>query len=189
MVMVGFKEIERIIMCLVFMKQIMSPWRLAQDDMAAIWGHSLLVAHAAKALSAKIDGEESKKAFAVSIVHDIGKVVLYAYDDRYRSLSDEARLGTRDVCDLERAEYGIDHQEIGHRMSTRWDFPKEFSEAILTHHNPPDGRAPVIDILRAADAFACGREDVLPEKERRVLRDEEEAIKAETERIRLLVGV
>jgi len=33
MVMVGYREIERIIMCLVFMKQIMSPWKLAQDDM------------------------------------------------------------------------------------------------------------------------------------------------------------
>jgi len=189
MVMVGFKEIEKIIMCLVFMKQIMSPWRLAQDDMAAMWGHSLLVAHAAKALGAKMGGEESKKAFAISIVHDIGKAVFYAYDDRYRNVVSEACRDNRDVCDLERAEYGIDHQEVGHRMAARWKFPGEFSEAILNHHSPPDGKVPVFDIVRAADAFACGREDVLPERERTLLALEKESIEAETERISLLVGV
>jgi len=82
MVMVGFKEIERIIMCLVFMKQIMSPWKLTQEDMAMMWGHSLTVAHAAQSLCVKMGVEESEKAFAVSIVHDIGKVIFYTYDDR-----------------------------------------------------------------------------------------------------------
>jgi len=189
MVMVGFKEIERIIMCLVFMKQIMSPWKLAQDDLAAVWGHSLTVAHAAKTLDSKMGGEESEKAFAISIVHDIGKVILYAYDERYRAVAKEASLGTRNICDLERAEYGIDHQEIGYHMSVKWNFPKEFSEAILTHHSPPDGRVPVIDTVREADAFACGQESSLPERERTVLQLEREAIEAETERIKLLVGV
>jgi HD-like signal output (HDOD) protein len=189
MVMIGFKEVERIIMCLVFMKQIISPWKLAQEDMAAIWGHSLLVAHAAKTLSAEMHTEESKKAFAISIVHDIGKVVFYAHDDRYRSLSDEARRDKHDVCDLERTEYGIDHQEVGHRLSVRWEFPSEFSEAILNHHSPLDGGAPVLDVLRAADAFAYGRENILPERERTLLQNGKQAIKAETERIRQLVGV
>jgi putative nucleotidyltransferase with HDIG domain len=189
MVMVGFKEIERIIMCLVFMKQIMSPWKLAQDDMAAVWGHSLTVAHAAKTLESRMGGEESEKAFAISIVHDIGKVILYAYDARYKGVVKEASLGATDVCELERAEYGIDHQEIGHHMSVKWNFPKEFSEAILTHHSPPDGRVPVIDTVREADAFAGGQENGLPERERRVLQLAREAIAAETERIKVLVGV
>ena len=111
MVMVGFKEIERIIMCLVFMKQIMSPWKLAQDDMAAIWEHSLTVAHAAKTLGAKIGIEESEKAFAISIVHDIGKIIFYTYDDRYRSLAKEVSPDSTDVCDLERAR--IRHRPSG----------------------------------------------------------------------------
>ena len=187
MVMVGSKETERIIMCLVFMKQIMSPWKLAQDDMAAVWEHSLTVAHAARALSSKTGAEESEKAFAISIVHDIGKIILYAHDDRYRALAKEASLGTMHICDLEHAEYGIDHQEIGHHLSAKWNFPKEFSEAILTHHNPPEGKVPVIDTVRAADAFACGLENALPERERTLLQLEKEAIETETERIRLLV--
>jgi len=188
MVMVGFKEIERIILCLVFMKQIMTPWKLSQADLAAIWEHSLLVAHAARALSAKTSIEESEKAFAISIVHDIGKVIFYTYDGRYGTLAEEAGLGDRDVCDIERAQYGADHQEIGYLMSTKWGFPKEFSEAVMGHHSPPDGKVPVIDIVREADAYACGRERFLPERERIILQDEKEHIRAETGRITQLVS-
>lgn len=188
MVMVGFKEVERIIMCLVFLKQIMSPWTLTQDDMAAMWEHSLIVAHAAKTLGTKMGIEESEKVFAISIVHDMGKTVFYAYDDRYRRLAKEASPGTRDLCKLERDEYGIDHQEIGHYMSIIWGFPGEFCETIGNHHSPPDGKAPVIDIVREADAFACGRESILPKAERTALQLKKEAIESETERIKLLVG-
>ena len=122
MVMVGFKEIERVIMCLVFMKQIMAPWKLGQDDMAAVWEHSLAVAYAAKTLSAKAAVEDPEKAFAISVLHDIGKIILYAYGDGYRNLANESCCGVQDVCDLERAEYGTDHQELGHHMSVKWRF-------------------------------------------------------------------
>jgi putative nucleotidyltransferase with HDIG domain len=189
MVRVGLKEIERIIMCLVFMKQIMAPWRLPQENLAAVWKHSLSVAHAARMLAVKTSTEDPEKAFAVSILHDIGKLILYARDDRYANLANEAGRGKPDICDLERAEYGVDHQEIGHRMAVKWEFPREFSEAIQDHHAPHDGKATVIDIVRDADAFARGRQDLIPERERMVLQLEKEAIEEETARIRQLVGV
>ena len=74
-------------------------------------------------------------------------------------------------------------------MSMKWGFPEIFSAAILDHHSPHDGKVPLIDIVRDADAFASGREDALPETERTVLQIDKELIKAETERIRQLVGV
>jgi HD-like signal output (HDOD) protein len=144
---------------------------------------------AAKTLSAKTNVEESEKAFAISIVHDVGKIIFYTYDGGYRSPAKEAALESRDVCDLERARYGIDHQEIGHLMSVKWGFPTGFSEAVKDHHSPPDGRVPVIDVVRDADAFACGSGRYLPESERIILQNEKELIGTETERIRRLVGI
>ena len=161
-------------MCLVFMKEITAQWRLEQEDIAAIWGHSLTVAHAAKTLSTKMGVEEPGKAFTVSILHDIGKAVLYTYGDRYRKIAHEARLGAKDICEIERAEFGIDHQEVGHCMSMKWEFPAVFSAAILDHHSPHDGKVPLIDIVRDADAFASGREDDLPETERTILQSDKE---------------
>jgi putative nucleotidyltransferase with HDIG domain len=189
MVMVGLEEIKRIIMCLVFMKGITTRWRLEQDDIAAIWGHSLTVAYAAKTLSTKMNVEDPERAFTVSVIHDIGKLIFYTFGDRYRKIANEARLGAENVCELECTEFGVDHQEVGHYMSTKWGFPEVFSAAILDHHSPHDGKVPLIDIVRDADAFASGREDTLPEKEKTVLQFDQELIKAETERIRQLVGV
>ena len=42
--------------------------------------------------------------------------------------------------------------------------------------------------MRDADAFVCGREGSLPEREKTVLQNEEALIMAETERIIKLVG-
>ncbi len=189
MIVVGLEEVKRIVMCLVFLKGITAQWGLEQDDIAVIFGHSLDVAHAAQTLCTKMALEEPGKAFTVSILHDIGKFIFATYGDRYRRITDEARLEVKDICALERAEFGVDHQEVGGFMSMKWGFPEVFSMAASDHHSPHDGKVPLIDIVRDADAFACGREDALPETERAVLQCDREWIQAEAERIRQLVGV
>jgi putative nucleotidyltransferase with HDIG domain len=188
MITVGLKEIKRIILCMVFLEGIMAPWKLKQADVAAIWKHSLIVAHAAKRLAEKIAVDDPEEAFTVSILHDVGKLIFYTFGNRYRETVKEASLGAHDICDLERAEYGIDHQEVGHHMSMAWGFPENFSKVILTHHSPHDGKASIVDVVRDADAFVCGREGSLPEREKTVLQNEEALIMAETERIIKLVG-
>jgi putative nucleotidyltransferase with HDIG domain len=189
MIRVGLEEIKSIIMCLVFIKGVVAQWRLEQDDIAAIFGHSLIVAVAAKTLCTKMASEEPGKAFTASILHDIGKVIFYTYGDRYRKVTYEAGLEARGVCELERAQFGTDHQEAGHHMSMKWRFPEPFSEVILGHHGPHEGKVPLIDVIRDADAFALGREDVIPEMAKTVLHLNREEMKAESARIRQLVGV
>jgi putative nucleotidyltransferase with HDIG domain len=189
MITVGLKEIKRIIVCMVFLQGIMTPWRLSHDDVAAIWKHSLTVAHAGRILAERMAVGEPEEAFTISILHDIGKVIFYGLDDRYRRLVNEASLVAQDICGLECDEYGIDHQEVGHHMSIAWGFPEEFSEAILTHHSRHDGKASIIDIVRDADAFVCERDGSVPERERAVLQNQKDRIMAETEWIRQLVGV
>jgi hypothetical protein len=44
-------------------------------------------------------------------------------------------------------------------------------------------------MIRDADAFASGRDDILPARERGVLRSDKESIQSETDRIRQLIGV
>jgi len=188
MITVGLKEIKRIIVCMVF-RGIMTPWELGQDDVAAIWKHSLTVAHAARLLAENITMEDPEEAFTISILHDIGKVIFYGLGDRYRGLVNEASLLAQDICGLERDEYGIDHQEVGHHISIAWGLPEKFSEAMLTHHSRHDGKTSIIDIVRDADAFVCERDGSVPEREEAVLQNEKDRIMAETERIRRLVGV
>ena len=85
------------------------------------------VGYAAKALSARTLVEEPEKAFTVSILHDLGKVLFY-----FTAISTERFERTpmetgRDLCVLEKETFGIDHQEVGYYISVKWRFPEEFS--------------------------------------------------------------
>jgi putative nucleotidyltransferase with HDIG domain len=188
MIVIGFEEIKNIIMCLAFLKEILSHWKLSQRDLASLWTHSLTVGYAAKVLSARTMVEEPEKVFTISILHDIGKVLFYVYGDRYRGIEKEARETGRDICVLERETFGIDHQEVGYYISVRWRFPEEFSTVIRKHHGPSEGKSPLLDLVRIADRFVTSpRTDLGPEG--MILSREDEWITNETKRISELLGV
>ncbi len=188
MVAIGFDEIRRIVMCLVFLKEMLHEWDLSQADLAILWTHSLSVACAAKVLAAKTMAEDREKVFTVSILHDIGKVPLFMHGDPYRKLIEEAARTGTDICCLENETFGIDHQEVGQFMAVKWRFPQEFSAVIRKHHGRVETGEPLVDLIAKADRFVenpaadLGAEGI-------ILRGEESLIKAETQRIGELMGV
>ncbi len=188
MIVIGFEEIRNIIMCLTFLKEILNRWKLTQRDLAVLWTHSLAVGYAAKVLSTRTMAEEPEKSFTIAILHDLGKVLFYAYGERYRMIEKEANETGRDLCVLEREIFGIDHQEVGHFISTKWRFPAEFSEVIRRHHEPANGKIPLLDLVRAADAFVINPQSDLG-AEGIILSREKEWIWDETKRISELLGV
>ncbi len=188
MVAIGFDEIKRIVMCLVFLKEMLHQWKLSQADLVLLWTHTLSVACAAKFLAGKMMTEDREKAFTVSILHDIGKVPLFMHGDRYRKLIAEAgRTGT-DICSLESGTFGIDHQEVGQFMAMKWRFPQEFSAVIRKHHGRAETGEPLVDLVAKADRFVenpaadLGAEGI-------ILQGEADSIKAETKRVSDLMGV
>jgi putative nucleotidyltransferase with HDIG domain len=188
MVSIGFDEIRRIVMCLVFLKEMLGRWKLSNEDLASLWGHTLAVACAAKILAEKTMMEDREKVFTVSILHDLGKVPLFLYGDRYRKLREEAHTTGRDICSMEREAFGIDHAELGHFIAVKWRFPEEFAAVILKHHNGTENEVPLIDIVMKADIFT-DRPDVYLGPAGAILQEEVDRIKAETKRVAGLLGV
>jgi putative nucleotidyltransferase with HDIG domain len=188
MVAIGFDEIRRIVMCLVFLKEMLHQWKLSQADLILLWTHTLSVACAAKILAWKMMTEDREKVFTVSILHDIGKVPLLMHGDLYRKVIAEAGATGTDICSLENRTFGIDHQQVGQFMATKWRFPQEFSSVIQKHHGKAATGEPLIDLVAKADRFAenpgadLGTEGI-------ILREEANLIKAETKRVSDLMGV
>ncbi len=188
MAVIGFDEIRRIIICLVFLKEMLHQWKLSQADLMTLWTHTLSVACAAKMLATRTLAEDGEKVFTVSILHDIGKVPLLMYGGRYRTLTEEARDRGKDIASLEREVFGIDHQELGHFMSMKWRFPEEYSEVIKTHHGRPEDPTALVDLVTKADRFIDNTpEDLGPEGF--ILSKEADGIKAEIKRVTGLLGV
>jgi putative nucleotidyltransferase with HDIG domain len=188
MIVIGFEEIKNIVTCLAYLKEILNRWKLSQQDLAQLWSHSVAVAYAARILGSKTMVDEPEKAFTVSILHDIGKVIFYTFGDEYRKMAEEAHKGGKDIIALEKETFGIDHQEVGYVMSVRWRFPEEFSAVIRGHHGKRDGKNGLLDLVRVADAFADNRDGDLG-AEGLILQGEKEQIERETKRISELLGV
>jgi putative nucleotidyltransferase with HDIG domain len=188
MIVVGFEEIKNIVMCLAFLNEILRRWKLSREDLATLWTHSLGVSYAARTLANKTMGDEPEKAFTVSILHDLGKVLFYSHGAEYRKAAQEAALSGKDLCVIEKEVFGIDHQEVGYYIATKWRFPEEFSTVIKKHHGKPDGENVLLDLVRIADRFIDNpRADLGPEGI--ILAKEKDTIESETHRISQLLGV
>ena len=188
MIVIGLEEIQNIVVCLAFLKEMLQRWKLSQRDLATLWKHSLGVAYAARALADKTLAEDPEKAFTVSILHDIGKIIFYTYGEEYQKLILLAQKTGRDLIALEQETFGIDHQEVGYFIAIKWRFPEEFCTVVRGHHGKPDGADRLLDIVRVADAFMdkpaadLGAEGI-------ILQGEKERILREIERISELLGV
>ena len=188
MVAIGFDEIKKIVMCLVFLKEMLHQRNFSQADLPTLWTHTLSVACAAKVLASRTMSEDREKVFTVSILHDIGKTPLFMQGDLYGKLIEEAKITGADICFLESQTFEIDHQELGQFMARKWRFPEEFTEVIRKHHTRAETGVSLIDIIAKADRFIenpsadLGAAGV-------ILREEEPLIKSEIKKIGDLLGV
>lgn len=189
MLIIGLEELKYIVTCLVFMEGILRKLALKDEDLIALWRHSVYVAYAARVLSANTLVEEPEKVFTLALVHDIGKLILYMCRDDYHHLINGCNGRRRDLCSEERANFGIDHQEIGYYMSMKWRFPSEFGKVIRYHHDDkPMGECEaLLRVVKKADIFSDFPDADLG-MDGLILIREKPRIDRETERINALLG-
>jgi putative nucleotidyltransferase with HDIG domain len=185
---IGLEELRGILICLTLLQDILSHWKLSQADLAEIWTHSLAVSCGARILSERFMMEDPEEVFTVAILHDIGKGVFYTRGDQYRNLVQEAGQTGRDLCALERAVFGIDHQQVGDFIAAKWRFPEELAMVVRGHHEASDDETALVRLVRLADAF-IDRRDAGTQDESVVLQGEKEAVDGEVKRISELLGV
>ena len=179
MLVIGFEEVKKIVMCLIFMNDILKSLRLKRRNLVSLWKHSAYVACAARTLSERMLTEDPQKVFTISLLHDIGKAVMYMNVDNYDAMLKEAVLKAKDLAEAEREMFGVDHQEIGYTIGVKWHFPEEFLYAIRYHHEEgTDKYDNLLRLVRAADNFAL-ETNADPGPEGLILLNEREAIMTE----------
>jgi putative nucleotidyltransferase with HDIG domain len=156
MITMGFEEVKNIVMCLLFVENILKELKLRSDVLLELWKHSVFVACAARTLAGRIFSEDPQKVFTVALLHDIGKVIFYITIEDYNELVAEAHSKGKPLSKEERAIYGTDHEELGYILSVKWQFPEEFSQVIRYHHDGKvaDKHEPLLKLVRAADRFS-----------------------------------
>ena len=102
------------------------------------WKRSLVTAIAARELSRLGGYRKDDNAFTVGLLHDIGLIGLYSYDNQ--KALDLVALNERNGrmrLEEERECSGIDHVEAGRLLSEHWRLPGELVSAIESHHEEP----------------------------------------------------
>jgi len=157
MMTIGFEEVRGITTCLMFVENVLKKLKLKEQDLFALWKHSIQVAYGARTLSERLLIEEPPKVYTISLLHDIGKIVFYLSSNEYGEIVRAARVDRKDLAMLERESFGIDHQELGYIIAIKWKFPDDFAQVIRHHHHDghgSDGQSSLFRLVRGANNFA-----------------------------------
>ncbi|WP_448568971.1 HDOD domain-containing protein [Thalassotalea ganghwensis] len=102
----------------------------------SIIGEQLHSLATAKLAASMVKPELRQITLLASLLHDIGKVVLYEMDEQLTQTYFNHRSNSSDNLALERQVFGTDHCQVGGYLLHCWNFPYEVISLILYHHTP-----------------------------------------------------
>jgi HD-like signal output (HDOD) protein/nitrogen-specific signal transduction histidine kinase len=107
---------------------------IAPADLAAFWGHSLMVAELARKIAIAAACPHPEEAYLAGLLHDIGQLILLsALGSPYaRILAEHSDEDALIASELE--QFGTHHGEVGTWLTDRWKFDSSFADGILFHH-------------------------------------------------------
>jgi putative nucleotidyltransferase with HDIG domain len=132
----GYRELKNIISAL----SVAEAFRNKADkylNTKDIMLHSYMTGTACKKLASDMGFKNSGEAFIAGYLHDIGISVIHRY--LHSSFINIFEMVENDQADYNAAEMevlGMTHEEVGHYLLEKWNFPKEISEPVLYHHHP-----------------------------------------------------
>jgi putative nucleotidyltransferase with HDIG domain len=113
------------------------PARRHDLDQGDLWRDSVVCALLSRIIAKRLNREASLAHFTAGLVHDIGKMVLSKfvkdYFEEIKSLTQKRELS---FVEAEREVLGIDHAELGGRITEQWKFPCSIVSAVRYHHTP-----------------------------------------------------
>jgi len=108
-------------------------------DYQNFWSQSLLIAIAAKNFVEGRSMGATEEIFILGLLSQVGSLGLAtAYPQEYSLIIEKAKAVDTGatLIDLERTEFGLDHNQLTKEMLADWGLPQSFQLAVLHHENP-----------------------------------------------------
>ena len=136
--LLGFKMVRSLALSIGIIQTFPSGKKLPNFSVEGLWLHSLSVATILQELGRRFGHRDANGSlFVVGLLHDIGKIALYAFfcDLFQKALEAAYHLeGTR-LHLAEQKIIGIDHCQVAGMLLTRWKFPGKIVGPIAFHHH------------------------------------------------------
>jgi len=136
----GYSELRNIISVL----SIVEAFKNKTDQYLSqkeFWLHSYLTGTAAKRLAEDFDFPNSGEAFIGGFLHDFGFSIMHRFF--HADFIEVFNIVNQKGISFSEAEVevlGMSHQQIGHYLTDKWNFPETLCDAILFHHNPNESK-------------------------------------------------
>ncbi|MFH1491440.1 MAG: HDOD domain-containing protein [Pseudomonadota bacterium] len=121
---------------------------------SSLWLHCAAVGVCGKMISERIFGNMGEDIYLCGILHDIGLIVEdQAAPDLFLKACNAYRGGTKTFTECETALIGVDHCEIGYRLTRDWKIPEDVQEGIRFHHKAQaqDSPSSIAGVLKISD--------------------------------------
>ncbi|MBI5434613.1 MAG: HDOD domain-containing protein [Planctomycetes bacterium] len=112
-------------------------------ELEKVWRHSILTAQICREIALGYTPASTTEhvapddAYACGLLHDLGKIVLFAkYRDVYAELLMQCGRSENVCNEAERRMFGFTHSEVGAMIAHDWGFPDDLAFAIEAHHAP-----------------------------------------------------
>lgn len=114
-----------------------------------LWEHSAACGHVCQLLQSKLELDIPSSPYALGLLHDIGKLILYKLEpERYLECLEMARDEKVYSYQIEAREIGVDHMQVGRWIAEKWQLPNALIAAMGHHHFPEQVEEP--DLRNAA---------------------------------------
>ncbi|MBI3902641.1 MAG: diguanylate cyclase [Nitrosomonadales bacterium] len=106
-------------------------------DYPGFWARSLLTAIAAQNLMLRGNLGSPEEIFILGLMAQIGCLALATtHPQEYASILERAAAGSSSLVELERAELGLDHNQLSKELIADWGMPLIFQKLVLYHEEP-----------------------------------------------------
>jgi len=137
-----------------------------KDATGLYFRHSVACGLAMRALSEHVSTPLADDAFALGLLHDIGKIVLETFlPKEYPAVISAIQTRRLSAYQAEREVLGLDHAQVGARLAEKWKLSESFVQAIGGHHDltvcQDEANRPAAALITVAD-YVCVRSGLAP---------------------------
>lgn len=134
----GLSRLTNIVLGIsIFSRFMMNTNKDIVEYLEKFWWHAASTGMVAKSFSTKINRFFKENEFIGGLLHDIGKLALFQYDNKkYMQVIELIeKEGFTDIA-AEIKIFGVDHTEVGGAIAKTWRLPSTLHDIIRYHHTP-----------------------------------------------------
>jgi putative nucleotidyltransferase with HDIG domain len=155
--LLGYDTVKALVLSVKVFSQF-DPSRISASWLEALWRHSVETSLYARSIGAaeKLPRKSMDDAFTAGILHDLGKLIFAQnFPDSYSEVLARSRNHAQPLVEVETAQYGASHAELGAYLMGLWGIGEEVVGAIAHHHHLPQTGVPgrVTAVVFAANAL------------------------------------